>query len=232
MSSLSVGQPPNFNQLQPPPLLSAEISNEGDRNDYRSPTDYSLSRQYNDEHQNSRLRASDLHHLTLAQSKALGGGSVSSVDMRKQDFLSDLAFANGAGVPGDFPSPSLQAAAALAAHHQRQQQHHQHLYRSFANEVSSSPPPNGHHPLRLRSPPPISFSQNGPSRHPEESLSDSRSLGALLREIAGVPHPPPSHSNANNNLRSMMAVGRNDRMDIRRGPYDGQGASHLGGTFI
>ncbi|VDL92590.1 unnamed protein product [Schistocephalus solidus] len=220
--------------LPPPPPSAAGVSTaSSERGDYRLPADYSTSRSlYTDSDDavpplppplstisthNSRLTASELHHLTLRQSKAtaLGRGD-SNPDVWKQDFLSDLTFSNG--MPGEFSTPSLQMAAAFAAHQQRQQQ----LYRTFSSNSNihngssagtSTTPGEPASPLvhmRLRSPQAFpNGSQAASVRTTDDPpLTDSRPWGALLREITGVPHS--SHP--------ALFGGRMDRGDMHR-PY-------------
>lgn len=154
-------------------------------------TDYSIS---SNSSVASRIQTSNAYPLQQLMQQTTAKSSITNdVNCRKSaqpDFLSDLSgfvVGNGVGSSEFVTSPSLQAAAALAAHHRNQQQqnHHYHLYRPFSTDAPS-PPPGG----RLRSPP---FGSTGPPRNSngmegEQSLGDSRSLGALLREIAGVPN--------------------------------------------
>ncbi|KAM3176194.1 hypothetical protein ACTXT7_006992 [Hymenolepis weldensis] len=147
-------------------------------------TDYSIS-------SFSRIpSAYPLQQLMQQSSKA-----VNEMNFQKRqnqpDFLSDLSgfVGNGCVGNGEFANSPLQAAAALAA--QRP------LYRPFNTEVPSPPQSAG----RLRSPPFSSAGSLPPrsSTDGEQTLGDSKSLGALLREIAGV---PASNSTANmNSLR-------------------------------
>ncbi|KAH9283084.1 Homeobox protein HB4 [Echinococcus granulosus] len=162
--SQSSGQPPQSTPQPIPP-----------ESDYHSgATDYSIS-------SFSRIpSAYPLQQLMQQSSKA-----ATEMPFRKpapqSDFLSDLSgfVGNGCVANGEFAnSPSLQAAAALAAQHRP-------LYRPFNTEAPSPPQSAG----RLRSPP-FSSAGNLPSRssaESEQTLGDSKSLGALLREIAGVP---------------------------------------------
>ncbi|VDD79135.1 unnamed protein product [Mesocestoides corti] len=162
-------QPPS----QPPQSTPQPILSESDY--HGGVTDYSIS-------SFSRMPSTyPLQQLMQQSSKA-----ANEMTFRKPppqpDFLSDLSGFVGNGVTsGEFVnSPSLQAAAALAVQHRP-------LYRPFNTEAPSPPQSAG----RLRSPP---FSSAGsvPTRScsdSDQALGDSKSLGALLREIAGVPTP-------------------------------------------
>ncbi len=167
----------------------------------------------------------------LMQQSSKATNDMVSRKSSQPDFLSDLSGFVGNGVnSGEFvTSPSLQAAAALAAHH-RQQQHP--LYRPFSTDVPSPPPSAG----RLRSPP---FGSSGPPRNNsgsegDPSLGDSRSLGALLREIAGVPSTTAAPT-IPTGVNRIGAGGNNGNgpvgrmMDMPR--YDNPGISSFGGEY-
>lgn len=194
-------------QSTPQPILSEP--------DYHSgATDYSIS-------SFSRIpSAYPLQQLMQQSSKA-----ANEMPFRKPqpqpDFLSDLSgfVGNGCVGNGEFAnSPSLQAAAALAA--QRP------LYRPFNTEAPSPPQSAG----RLRSPPFSSAGSLPPrsSTDGEQALGDSKSLGALLREIAGVPASNSVSAGAMNSLRQASVGGSGRIGDMPR--YDNPGISGFGGV--
>ena len=142
----------------------------------------------------------------------------------QSDFLTDLSgfVSNGCMTNGEFAtSPSLQAAAALAAQHRP-------LYRPFNTEAPSPPQSAG----RLRSPP---FSSAGslPPRSSfegEQPLGDSKSLGALLREIAGVPASNSVSTATMNSLRQAGVSGSGRIGDMPR--YDNPNIPGFGGRLV
>ncbi|VDK31696.1 unnamed protein product [Taenia asiatica] len=201
-------QPP---QSTPQPILS--------ESDYHSgAADYSIS-------SFSRIpSAYPLQQLMQQSSKA-----ATEMPFRKSapqsDFLSDLSgfVGNGCVANSEFAnSPSLQAAAALAAQHRP-------LYRPFNTEAPSPPQSAG----RLRSPP-FSSTGNLPPRssaESEQTLGDSKSLGALLREIAGVPASTPVSAGAAatmNTLRQANISGSGRIGDMSR--YDNPSIPGFGGV--
>ncbi|KAL5971970.1 Homeobox protein HB4, partial [Taenia solium] len=217
-SGMINSQPGVFSQSssQPPQSTPQPIPSESDY--HSGAADYSIS-------SFSRIpSAYPLQQLMQQSSKA-----ATEMPFRKpapqSDFLSDLSgfVGNGCVANSEFAnSPSLQAAAALAAQHRP-------LYRPFNTEAPSPPQSAG----RLRSPP-FSSTGNLPPRsstESEQTLGDSKSLGALLREIAGVPASTPVSTGAAatmNTLRQASVSGSGRIGDMSR--YDNPSIPGFGGV--